>query len=47
MQEDYSIPERETDLEQSKMERRQNKNLRILEWMRDLKSKEDEEQSIQ
>ena len=40
LQEDYSIPERETDLEQSEIERRENTNLRILEWMRDLKNKE-------
>ena len=46
-QEDYSTPEQETDLEQSEMERRENTNLRILEWMRDVKSKGDEEQSIQ
>ena len=30
-QEDYSTPERETDLEQSEIERRENTNLRILE----------------
>ena len=47
LQEDYSMPERETDLEQSEIERRENKNLKRLEWMRDLKSKGDEEQSIQ
>ena len=47
LQEDYSIPERETDLEQSELERRENTNLKILEWMRDLKNKGDEEQSIQ
>ena len=35
LQEDYSIPERETDLEQSEIERRENTNLRILEWMRE------------
>ena len=45
-QEDYSTPEQETDLEQSEIERRENTNLRILEWMRDVKSKGDEEQSI-
>ena len=45
--EDYSTPEQETDLEQSEIERRENKNLRILEWMRDVKSKGDEGQSIQ
>ena len=42
-QEDYSTPEQETDLEQSEIERRENTNLRILEWMRDVKSKGDEE----
>ena len=46
-QEDYSTPEQETDLEQSEIERRENTNLRILEWMSDAKSKSDEEQSIQ
>ena len=45
--EDYSTPEQETDLEQSEIERRENTNLRILEWMRDVKSKGDEWQSIQ
>ena len=45
--EDYTTPEQETDLEQSEIERRENTNLRILEWMRDVKSKRDEEQSIQ
>ena len=38
-QEDYSTPEQERDLEQSEIERRENTNLRILEWMRDVKSK--------
>ena len=46
-QEDYSTPEQETNLEQSEIERRENRNLKILEWMRDVKSKGDEEQSIQ
>ena len=46
-QEDYSTPEQETDLEQSEIERRENTNLRTLEWMRDVKSKSDEKQSIQ
>ena len=45
--EDSSTPEQETDLEQSDIERRENTNLRILEWMSDVKSKGDEEQSIQ
>ena len=47
LQEDYSIPERETDLEHSEIERRENTNLRIPEWIRDLKNKGVEEQSIQ
>ena len=46
-QEDYSTPEQETDLEQSEIERRENANLRILEWMHDVKSGSDEGQSIQ
>ena len=46
-QKDYSTPERETDLEQSEIERRENTNLRILEWMRGVKNGSDEEQSIQ
>ena len=46
-QEDYSTPEQERDLEQSEIERRENTILRILEWMRGVKSKGDEEQSIQ
>ena len=46
-QEDHSTPERETDLEQSEIERRENTNLRILEWMRDVKNGSDEGQSIQ
>ena len=45
--EEYSTPEQETDLEQSEIERRENTNLGILEWMRDVKSKGDEGQSIQ
>ena len=36
-----------TDLEQSEIERMENKNLRILEWMSDVKRKGDEAQSIQ
>ena len=46
-QEDYSTPEWETDLEQSEIERRENTNLRILEWMRDVKSGSGEGQSKQ
>ena len=37
-QEYYSTPERETDLEQSETVRRESTNLRILEWMRDVKN---------
>ena len=46
-QENYSTPELETDLEQSEIERRENTNLRILEWMRDVKNGSGEGQSIQ
>ena len=46
-QEDYSTPEWETDLEQSEIDRRENTNLRILEWMRDVKNGSSEGQSIQ
>ena len=46
-QEDYLTPERETDLEQSEIERRENTNLRILEWMRDVKNGGDEGECIQ
>ena len=46
-QEDYSTPERETDLEQSEIEKRENTNLRLLEWMRDVKNGRGEGQSIQ
>ena len=46
-QEDYSTLEEEADLEQSEIERRENTNLRKLEWMRDVKRKGEEEQSIQ
>ena len=46
-QEDYSTPELETDLEQIEIERRENTNLRILEWMRDVKDESHEGQSIQ
>ena len=37
-QEDYSTPEQETDLEHTEIEMRENTNLRILEWMRDVKN---------
>ena len=46
-QKDNSTPEREVDLEQSEIERRENTNLRILEWMRDVKNGSGEGQSIQ
>ena len=45
--EDYSTPEQETDLEQSEIEKREKTNLRILEWMRDVKNGNDQGQSIQ
>ena len=45
--EDYFTPEQETDLEQSEIERRESTNFRILEWMRDVKSKGDDGQSVQ
>ena len=46
-QEDYSTPELETDMEQSEIEMRDNTNLKILEWMRDVKDENYERQSIQ
>ena len=46
-QENYSTPDLETDLEQSEIEKRENTNLRILEWMRDVKNENCEGQSIQ
>ena len=46
-QEEYSTSKQETDLEQNGIERRKNTNVRILEWMRDVKSGSDEGQSIQ
>ena len=46
-QEDYSTPEQETDLEQIEIEKRENTNLRILEWMRDDKNRSGEGQSMQ
>ena len=47
LQEDHTIPEKEMDLEQSEIERRENTNLRILEWIHNLKADEKEAQSIQ
>ena len=45
--EDYSTLEQETHLEQSEIEKRENTNLRILEWMGGVKSEGDEGLSIQ
>ena len=39
LQEDRSVPERKIDLEQSEIERRENTNPRILEWMYNIKNK--------
>ena len=47
LQEDYSIPQREVDLEQSEKERRENTNLRVLKWMHNLETDEREAQNIQ
>ena len=47
LEEDYSVPEREIDLEQSEIERRENTNLRVLEWMHNLETDEREAQNIQ
>ena len=47
LQEDHAMLERETDLEQSETERRENTNLRILEWMYNLEVDEKGAQSIQ
>ena len=47
LHEDYSVPEREVDLEQSEIERRENTNLRILEWMHNLDTDEKETQNVQ
>ena len=47
LQEDHAMPERELDLEQSEIERRENTNLRILEWKHNLEQDEKEAQSIQ
>ena len=47
LQKDHSVPEREIDLEQSEIEGRENINLKILEWMYNLKNKGEEAQSIQ
>ena len=47
LQNDYSVPEREVDLEKSEIERRENTNLRVLEWMHNLETDEREAQNIQ
>ena len=47
LQEDYSVREREKDLEQSEIERREKTNLRVLEWMRNLETDKREAQNIQ
>ena len=47
LQEDYYVSDREVDLEQSEIERRENTNLRILEWMHNLETDEREAQNIQ
>ena len=47
LQEDYSVSEREVDLEQSEIERRENTKLMILEWMQNLETDEKEAQNIQ
>ena len=47
LQEDHTMPEKELDLEQSEIERRENTNLRILEWMHNLEAEEKEAQRIQ
>ena len=46
-QEDHTSPEKEVDLEQSEIERRENTNLRILEWMHGLQADDKEMQIIQ
>ena len=47
LQEGYSVPQREIDLKNSEIERRENTNLRLLEWMHDLETNEREAQNIQ
>ena len=46
-QEDHTLPAKEMDLEQSEIERRENTNLRILEWILGLQADDKETQSIQ
>ena len=40
LQADHAKPERELDLEQSEIERKENTNLRILEWIHNLEADE-------
>ena len=47
LQEDYSVPERQVDLEQIEIERRENTNLIVLEWIHNLETDEREAQNIQ
>ena len=47
LQEEHATPQRELELEQGEIERRENTNLRILEWMLNLEADEKEAQSIQ
>ena len=45
--EDHTSPEKEADLEQNEIERREKTNRRILEWMHGLQADDKETQSIQ
>ena len=47
LQEDYSVPEREIDLEQSEIERREIIHQSVLKWMHNLETGEREAQKIQ
>ena len=47
LQEEYSIPQREVDLEQSEIKRRENTNLRVLDWMHNIETDKREAQNIQ
>ena len=44
-QEDHAVPEEENDLEKSEIEKRENTNLRFLEWIRRLPADDKETQS--
>ena len=46
-QEDNTSPGKEMDVEQSEVERRENTNLRILDWMHNLEAEEKESHRIQ